>query len=267
MLENLAGKTVLVTGGTRGIGLACGLAFARQGARCFLTYRWGPDDERALIEQFATAGATTPILVRADVGEPADTRNLMRFVAEHAPKVDVFVSNATGAVAVRGLDDLTERALASSIRYGAWPTLGYLQEMKRTFGRYPGYTVAISTTGIDSYTRNYDLVAASKAALEVLCRYAAFHLRHEDGRVNLIRTRAVSSDSLKAIVGDDLDEITRTVRASGFIMQPDEVADAVLALCSGFMDDVNGQVITLDRGGLFCDNMSRLFTERERIGL
>ena len=43
--ENYANKVVLVTGGTRGIGLACGLAFGRLGASVYLTHRWGSADE------------------------------------------------------------------------------------------------------------------------------------------------------------------------------------------------------------------------------
>ena len=180
--------------------------------------------------------------------------------------MDVFVSNATGAVVVRDLDDLTARALLSSVRYGAWPTVEYLQKMKAALGRYPRYAVAISTTGIDTYTRHYDLVAAAKATLETLCRYLAFRLRDDDCRVNVIRTRAIPTASVRALLGDDLEQLVDRMHGASHMVTAEDIADTALALCSGYLDDLNGQVLTVDRGGLFCDNLSRLYNERECLG-
>jgi enoyl-[acyl-carrier-protein] reductase (NADH) len=50
-------------------------------------------------------------------------------------------------------------------------------------------------------------------------------------------------------------------------MDPEEVANAILALCSGLMDSVSGQVLMVDRGGTFCDNLMRLYNEREYLEL
>jgi NAD(P)-dependent dehydrogenase (short-subunit alcohol dehydrogenase family) len=267
ILFDFTGKTVLITGGTRGIGLACGLAFAKMGATCVLTYRWGPEDDNDVLAPFIANKTPPPILVQADVSEEKDTLSLMQQLAKQGLIVDVFISNATGSVSVSSLEDLTERALMSSIRYGVWPTIEYIQQMKRVLGRYPKYTVAISTTGIDSYTRNYDLVAASKASLEVLCRYVGFRLKDEDSRINIIRTRAIQTESLKAVVGDGLQQLAEKTNATGHLITAEEVANTVVALCSGLMDDMNGQTLNVDRGGLFSDNMSRLFTERENMDL
>ena len=55
MLNDLRGKTVLITGGTRGIGLATGLAFGREGAVCTLTHRWGSADENDIRRRFREA--------------------------------------------------------------------------------------------------------------------------------------------------------------------------------------------------------------------
>ncbi|HEY0136691.1 MAG TPA: SDR family NAD(P)-dependent oxidoreductase, partial [Nannocystis sp.] len=65
--NDFTGKAVLITGGTRGIGLACGLAFARHGARVILTHRWGSADEGELRAKFAELGAPEPMIVEADV--------------------------------------------------------------------------------------------------------------------------------------------------------------------------------------------------------
>ena len=50
-------------------------------------------------------------------------------------------------------------------------------------------------------------------------------------------------------------------------IEPEEVASTILALCSGLMDAVSGQVLMVDRGGTFCDNLMRLFNEKEYLEL
>ncbi|MEM1007686.1 MAG: SDR family NAD(P)-dependent oxidoreductase, partial [Myxococcota bacterium] len=67
MLKNdFTNKAVLITGGTKGIGLAIGLAFAKEGAQVYLTYKWGSGQHDALARVFTDAGALAPILVEAD---------------------------------------------------------------------------------------------------------------------------------------------------------------------------------------------------------
>lgn len=267
MFCDLSDKLVLVTGGTRGIGLACALAFAGRGAKTVLTCRWGCDDEEALRGRFMDIGAPEPLIVQADVSSSEDTDQLMEELINLDMPVEVFLSNATGAVSVSSLDDLTERAMMSTMRYSVWPTVEYVKKIKQTLGKWPRYVIAMSTTGIDNYTRNYDLVAASKASLEGVCRYLAYHLRNEDCRVNAIRTRAVATESLKAVIGDDLEKIASRVGAENQLLTPEDVAGAVLGLCSGYLDAMRGQTLVVDKGGLFSDNISRLACERKRLGL
>ena len=267
MFCDLSDKLVLITGGTRGIGLACALAFARQGAKTVLTCRWGCEDEAELRSRFTDIGAPEPLIVQADVSSSEDTDQLMEELKKLGMPVEAFLSNATGAVAVSSLDDLTERAMMSTMRYSVWPTVEYVKKIKQTLGRWPRYVIAMSTTGIESYTRNYDLVAASKASLESICRYLAYHLRNEDCRVNAIRTRAVATESMKAVIGDDLERIASKVGAENQLITPEDVASAVLGLCSGYLDAMRGQTLCVDKGGLFSDNVSRLACEKETLGL
>jgi len=269
LLKNdLHGKAVLITGGTKGIGLATALAFAREGAHLYLTHKWGSADEDALRRSFAELGAPAPVILEADAAVEEDAERVVETIQRDHDRVEVFLSNVSFAQVVsEGLDSYTKRALSTSLGYSAWPFVGYLQQIKKTLGRYPRYVLGSSCDGPDTYYPGYDFVAASKEVMEVLCRYLAVHLLEEDVRVNILRSRPISTDSLRATFGEEYEPFLKKYFGDEYFITAEEFADAVLALCSGLMDAVSGQVILLDRGVGFCDNLMRLFEERAQFGL
>jgi NAD(P)-dependent dehydrogenase (short-subunit alcohol dehydrogenase family) len=262
-------KVVLVTGGTRGIGLSIALAFARRGASTVVTYRWGSADEDEVRSAFRAVKGSEPLLVQADAAEDEDTDELLGQVKNRFGRgVDIFVSNVAGSVVVRDFASMTERALAKSIHYTSWPMFAHLQKMKASFGRYPRYALALSSSGPDAYSPGYEFVAASKAVLETLCRYANYQLRNDDVRINVIRAGAIKTDSAVDMFGSELFDFLERLAPRGFRwLGMDEVANVAVALCSGMLDAVSGQVITVDRGDGFSDNLMRLYAERAELGL
>src|ERR671913_2277174 len=94
MWNDFSGRAVLVTGGTRGIGLATGLAFGRLGADVTLTYKWGSADEDDIRDRFIAAGASPPSLIQADAGAEADVEAVLSGILERPESLEVPVSNA-----------------------------------------------------------------------------------------------------------------------------------------------------------------------------
>lgn len=265
--NQLAGKAVLITGGTHGIGLATGLAFGRFGARTYLTHRWGSAEEDAIQAQFEAAGAPPPVILEADVSVDDDTQTLMQRIAQDHDHLEVVIANVSFAHVSQDHTDLSRKLLERSLNYSAWPFVAYLQEAKRVFGRYPRYCVGMSSRGPEYFLPGYDFVAASKTVMETLCRYLTADLVHEDIRINVLRANPVETQSLEATFGPEFAPFCRKYYADGFFISPEEVADAAVALCSGLMDGIRGQVLLLDRGFGFSDNVVRLFSQRDRYGL
>ncbi len=181
--------------------------------------------------------------------------------------IEVLIANASAAMVVQSFDDYDLRGLKKSIEQSAWPMVEYTRRIRRVFGRYPRYVVGMSSTGPDAFSAGYDFVAASKSVMETLCRYMNYRLFDEDVRVNVIRSRSVRTASFDATFGQGFAEFAARFTRERHFLPAEEVAGAALALCSGMMDGVSGQVITVDRGTTFFDNLMRLYEEREPLDL
>lgn len=256
MFTDYRDKVVLITGGTKGIGLACGLAFARQGAQVVLTHRWGSADEDEIRARFAAIGALAPRIVEADASNDEDTEKLLGELKAHHDGVFAFIANVCVVTRGEGPMNHSRRALYKSLEYSSWPFVEYLHQIKKVFGRYPRYALAMSSDGPDTHYPGYDFVAVSKAVLETFVRYMSTHLQGEGCLVNALRTRQVMTESYREIFGETQRKLA--AKFPEFAPTVEEVADTALALCSGMMDAMGGQVVMLDRGAAFVDNIATL---------
>ncbi len=259
---NLAGKRALVTGGTRGIGLATGLALARCGASCVLTYRWGSVPNEEVQQLYAAEDLAGPTLIEANAADPSETKQLMEQIAG---PLDIFISNAANACVVNSMEDYNRRAFLRTMEASTWPTFDVLGAHHEKFGTYPKHVVVMSSDGPDNFAVGYDFVAASKAALEAMCRYASHRLAADGVRLNVLRSRGVRTDSIEDVFGTEIFEFAQKMSPEDGAMEPQEVADMAVALCSGWLDSVNGQVITADKGAAFSDNVMGWFDQQVEL--
>lgn len=261
MLNDFSNMEVLITGATSGIGLAAGLAFARLGAKCTLTFSSEGVDQDAILRAFRESGGPPPRLRKADVARTEETDALLQTLADETDRIDVFISNVASSTAVADLDDYDFRAVTESLQYTAWPMVDYLRRIRARFSVPPRYVLGFSCPGPDCFFANYDGMAAGMAVLETWARYLNYRLSEHECRVNVLRTEWVDTASSRGILGEDAIEFAGKYFPEG-VLPAKALADASVALCSGLMDAVRGQVIQIDGGSRFYQNAMYMFDEQ-----
>jgi NAD(P)-dependent dehydrogenase (short-subunit alcohol dehydrogenase family) len=241
------GQAALVTGGTRGLGKAVALELARTGATVYVTHRWGSVAEDELAAEFTAQALPPPVVVECDASDGEATRELMERIRAGGGRLRVVVSNVAFSKVVHELADLKKSSLDLSLGYSAWPVVELAQASKAVLGAFPRYLIGVSGDGASVCHEGYDMVGASKAVLETMCRYLAVRLKREGTRVNAIRPGAIDTASIKATFGDDTLAAARA-KVGDALLDARRVARVCVALASGLLDAITGQTLVVDEG-------------------
>jgi enoyl-[acyl-carrier protein] reductase III len=235
------GASVLVTGGSRGIGKAIALRFAALGAaRIAIGYMRGDTPAEETAAELRTLGAE-PILVRGNV---ASTR-VAEEVAGLGP-LDVLVhAAATGVIrpALETEDKHWDWTLSANAR-------ALLSLTRAAAPAMPAGAsiVAISSLGSIRVLDNYTLVGASKAALEALVRYLAVELAPRGIRVNAVSAGVVETGALEHFPNKEAMLDMGARNPVGRLVSPEDVAGVVTFLCSPEAEMIRGQTVVIDGG-------------------
>jgi enoyl-[acyl-carrier protein] reductase III len=236
------GKSVLVTGGSRGIGKAIALRFARDGAaRVAIGYLRNDRAAEEAAEELRAAG-TEPVLVRGNVS----SERVMGEVHELGP-LDVVIHNAATGVIRPALEtedkhwdwtmNANARALLALARAAA-PSMPSGSSI-----------VAISSLGSMRVLENYVLVGTSKAALESVVRYLAVELAPRGIRANTVSAGVVETGALAHFPNrEDMLEMGLERTPAGRLVEPEDVAGAVAFLCSPDAEMIRGHTLIVDGG-------------------
>jgi len=234
-------RSVLVTGGSRGIGKAIALRLARDGAtRVAIGYFRSDAAAEETAEELRALGAE-PVLVRGNV----TSARVADQVAALGP-LDVLVHNAATGV-IRPALETEDKHWDWTLNANARALLGLVRVAAPAMPA--GATVVgISSLGSSRVLENYTLVGTSKAALEALVRYLAVELAPRGIRVNAVSAGVVETGALEHFPNREEMLASGARNPVGRLVTPDDVAGVVSFLCSPDAEMIRGQTVVIDGG-------------------
>lgn len=249
MTPSFKDQVALVTGAAGGIGRATALAFAAAGARVVLTDIDAEAGEAAA-QQIVRADGRA-IFVRSDVTQAADAQAAVAAAVEHFGRLDCAFNNAGIEEENHKLADsdeaLFERMMAVNVK-GVW--LGMKHQLKQMLVQGAGAIVNTASVAGLIGAPTHSIYAATKHAVLGLTRSAAAEYGRRGIRVNAVCPGVIRTAMLTRALERDpsREEPLKRLHPIGRLGTPEEVASAVLWLCSDGAGFVTGHALTVDGG-------------------
>ena len=250
MAGRLQGKIVLVTGAASGIGRAAALVFAREEAKVVVSdiVIEGGNETVQMVKE--TGGEA--IFIKADVSLARDVQALIQKIVEIYGRLDCAFNNAGIEWPMGPLIDYSEEDFDSNIRInlkGNWLCLKneILQMIKQGGGVIVN---AASVAGLRG-SPGIGVYGASKGGIIQLSRTAAMEYAKQGIRVNTICPGLIATPMLQRLIEYNVANQTEAQTALGGTLpigQPEDIAEAVVWLCSDAARFVNGQALVVDGG-------------------
>jgi NAD(P)-dependent dehydrogenase (short-subunit alcohol dehydrogenase family) len=248
---SLNGKVALITGGSRGIGKATALGFARAGADVAIASRTLPDLELVATEIRSLGRKALP--VAAHVARLEQIKSLVQTVNKEFGRIDILVNNAGTSPALSPMLDLEERLWDSIMNLNLKGVIFLSQAVARIRKEHDGGTI-INVASVDGYMHepNIGVYSISKAAVVQATKIMA----EEWAKYN-IRVNAIAPGHIHTRLGDSIFEAMPDYKKVFLervpmrrIGDPDEIVGAMIYLASDASSYVTGTTIVVDGGTL-----------------
>jgi NAD(P)-dependent dehydrogenase (short-subunit alcohol dehydrogenase family) len=249
-MTDLNGRTALVTGASRGIGLATAHALAAAGANVVLTSRKQEAADEAAAQVRDAAGVKEAVVgVGAHATDEDAARRCVDFTVETYGSLDILVNNAGTNPAFGPMVDMDHGRFAKTFDVNLWaPVLWTSLAVKAWMGEHGGAIVNTASTGGLTVAPGMGVYNATKAGLIHLTRQFALELA-PGIRVNAVAP-AVVRTRLAELLWVGHEEQLNASYPLGRIGEPVDIASAVLFLVSDAASWITGQTLVLDGGAL-----------------
>ncbi len=241
-------KTIIITGGSRGMGQRLALKLGAQGANIVVNYRRDDAAAKQAVADIEAAGGTA-LAVQADVSSTEAVEAMVEQVVDRYGAIDVVVANAA-ASAFKPLMDIRghhiEKTMGITVQ-------GFLDLVRVSLPHMPKGGRVLAVSGWDSFRAlpGHGLLGAAKAGMETIVKYLAIELAAEGVTAVGVCPGPIDTDSFRFYAGEAWDDYAQqwlTQTPSGAYPTPDEVADVMAYLCSPQSAAINGQTIVVDGG-------------------
>ena len=241
----LSGKIALVTGGSRGIGLATAKILSENGAIVAITAKNNERLEKAVL------GIPNSLGITADIRNSNDVKNVVNRIIEKFGKLDILVNNAGIFPQIKKLHEIDEDEWNEVLDVNLTGQFRFTKEAIPHLQKTSGSIINISSdAGIKAYQGfNADAYSAAKAALILLTKCWALEYSKDKIRVNCICPGVVDTDMTKPFLKTEKDkDFMNSEHPIGRIGQPEEIGKAVLYFASDDASWTTGAILTVDGG-------------------
>ncbi len=249
-LFDLSGKSALVTGGSKGLGLAMARGLAEAGARVVISSRHGDELEQALAKIDGGLAVRSAAIV-ADMTNRQQVEMLARQAVDAVGPIDILINNA-GANQPQAIDEIVladwDRLIELNLTSCMWLTRLLIPAMvERRWGRVihlSSIMALASKSGRNAYS-------ATKAALIGMTRASALDVGHAGVTVNCLAPGPFLTDLPGKLLSDEEKQAFADRTALGRWGEPSELVGPVLLLASNAGSYITGQTLVVD-GGTLC---------------
>ena len=254
----MRGKTLVISGATRGIGKEIVYRFAKEGVNIAFTYNSNEEMAKEIAEDLEKSFGVKAKYYPLNILEPNEYKELFKKIDEDFERVDFFISNAiiSGRPVVGGFapfmrlktKGLTNIYTATVLAF----VVGAQEATKRMEKVGGGSIISLSSTGNLVYTPNYAGHGSSKSAVETMVKYAATELGEKGIRVNAVSGGPIDTDALKKF--PNYEEVKAEVEKRSPLNrmgQANDLCGMCYFLCTDECSWLTGQTIIIDGGTSF----------------
>jgi len=251
-------KTLVISGGTRGIGRAIVEEFASQGVDVAFTYNTNAELSEEIILDLYTKFGGKYKAYPLDILEPNSYKDLFKKIDEDFSRIDYFISNAiiSGRSVVGGFAPFMRLKPKGLMNIYTATVLSFIvgaqeatKRMEKTGG---GSIISLSSTGNHVYTPNYTGHANSKASVETVVKYASQELGEKGIRVNAVSGGPIDTDALKKF--PNYEEVKKEVVKRSPLSRmgvPNDLSGICYFLTTEKASWITGQTFIVDGGTIF----------------
>lgn len=242
----LSGKIALITGGSRGIGRAVAMEFAKNGASIAINYAGNEAAAQETISELKALGVRAEAF-KGDISRFDDAKKVIDEVKESFGAIDILVNNAgitRDGLLLRMKEEDFDKVLSVNLK-GAFNCIRHMSGimLKQRSGRIINISSVVGITG-NAGQANY---AAAKAGIIGLTKSAAKELASRGINVNAIAPGFIQTDMTEVLSDKVKEKIMENIPLKRY-GSPEDVAKLALFLASGLSDYITGQVINVDGG-------------------
>jgi 3-oxoacyl-[acyl-carrier protein] reductase len=249
---NLEGKKALITGGSRGIGRATAILFAKAGCDVAINYINQNEAAGKVREEIDKIGQEC-LVFKADISQKNDINSMIEGIMQEWGRIDILVNNA-GIWTYGEMGKMSEKAWAETMKinvdgvfYTCNAVVPHMKEKKR------GWIISVSSTAAVRGEAFHSHYAASKGALVSFTKSLAAELGPYNIRVNCVAPGWVDTDMSSEVFNDPgfRDKVEESIPLRR-IPPPEDIAGPILFLASDLAQHITGEVLNVNGGSVLC---------------